>query len=190
MLIANNSSSNKSVEEVKRAIMDFPHVYIRHLIYKKNGEKMEAFKKAFDESTGEVIVWCDGDTYVEKYSLGKLVRHFKDPVIGSVTGFIRIKNWNTNLLTMIQSVRYNCGFQQLYSFHNLLRSIYCLPRGFSAYKRSIVESFFTNRSNIKPTLSEDRHLAQLILENGYKMYFDKDALCYTEVPDTWRRYIN
>jgi cellulose synthase/poly-beta-1,6-N-acetylglucosamine synthase-like glycosyltransferase len=185
IFIANDSSSNKLVEEVKRAIMDFPHVYIQHMIIMKNGEKRHAFKKAFDESTGEVIVRCDGGTYVEKDSLGNLVRHLKEPEICCVTGVIRIKNWNKNLLTRIQSFRYNCGFQQLYSFSNLLTHARC----FSAYNRSIIEGYISNRGNTNRSLSEDRDLAQFIIENGFKMYFVKDAFCYTEAPDTWSSYL-
>ena len=189
ILIANDESEDRTVNEVRRAIIDFPNVYIRHLRYEKNGGKRQVIRKAFDESTGEVIVRCDADTYLDKDSIGKLVSHLKDREIGGVTGFTRVKNWKTNIVTKIQRVRYNYAYQQLYSFHNLLGSIYCLPGCFSAYCRSAIEPFIVQWGETKPTLSEDRHMAHLLLENGYKTLFVKDALSYTDVPDTWKSYL-
>ena len=189
IIIANDGSYDKTVQEIRRAIMDFPGTYVKHLAYRKNGGKRTVLRKALSEATGEVIVRCDADTYVRKDSLRLLVSHLKDGRVGGVTGRTYVKNDDDNIITKMQYVRYNYGFQQLYPFHNLLGSVFCLPGCFSAYNREAIEQVVDEWASTKPSLSEDRHLCHLLLEKGYKPKYVKDAACDTVVPNTLKGYV-
>ena len=189
ILIANDGSKDNTIREIRRAIMNFPDVYIRHLSYPKNGGKRTVIKKALSEATGEVIVRCDADTYVRQDSISILVSHLKDETVGGVTGRTYVKNEDENLITKIQRVRYNYGFQQLYPFHNLLGAVLCLPGCFSAYTRDAFEQMVDDWADTKPSLSEDRHLCHMLLERGYRPKYVKDAACDTVVPNTLKAYV-
>jgi len=189
IIIANDGSYDNTVKEIRRAIMDFPDTYVKHLPYKKNGGKRKVIRKALSEATGEVIVRCDADTYVRKDSIGLLVSHLKDKNVGGVTGRTYVKNDDDNIITKMQYVRYNYGFQQLYPFHNLLGSVFCLPGCFSAYDREAIEQVVDDWASTKPSLSEDRHLCHMLLERGYKPKYVKDAACDTVVPNTLKGYV-
>lgn len=189
VIIANDGSVDDTVDEIRRAIIDFPYVYIKHLNYPENGGKRAAIWRAFQESTGEVIVRGDADTFIDRGSLRKIVTPLQEPEIKGVTGRIYVKNEKTSHLTKIQKVRYNYAFQQLYPFQNLLGSLLCLPGCFSAYSRSAIEPFMKAWAETKPGLSEDRQLAHLLLENGHRTMFVKEAVCHTRVPEDLRGYI-
>ena len=189
ILIANDGSKDNTIQEIRRAILDFPDVYIRHLSYPKNGGKRTVIRKAVGEATGEVLVRCDADTFVRKDSIGLLVSHLEDGRIGGVTGRTYVKNEDENLITKMQKVRYNYGFQQLYPFHNLLGNVFCLPGCFSAYSRDAIEQVVDDWASTKPSLSEDRHLCHMLLERGYTPKYIKDAACDTVVPNTLKGYV-
>ena len=189
IIIANDGSYDNTVQEIRRAIIDFPDTYIKHLLYTKNDGKRKVIRKALSEATGEVIVRCDADTYVRKDSIGSLVSHLKDGRVGGVTGRTYVKNDDDNIITKMQYVRYNYGFQQLYPFHNILGSVFCLPGCFSAYNRKAIEGVIDDWASTKPSLSEDRHLCHMLLEKGYSPKYVKDAACDTVVPNTLKGYV-
>lgn len=189
ILIANDGSKDNTVQEIRRAIIDFPDTYIRHLSYPKNGGKRTVIRKAVSEATGEAVVRCDADTFVRKDSIGLLVSHLKDGQVGGVTGRTYVKNEDDNLITKMQKVRYNYGFQQLYPFHNLLGNVFCLPGCFSAYSKDALEQVIDDWASTKPSLSEDRHLCHMLLERGYKPKYVKNAACDTVVPNTLLGYV-
>jgi hyaluronan synthase len=74
----------------------------------------------------------------------------------------------------------------------MVNTVMCTPGALSAYKRSVVirvlrewldQTFLGRPANI----GEDRALTNLILREGYKVLFQKNAVVYTEVPV---KYIN
>jgi cellulose synthase/poly-beta-1,6-N-acetylglucosamine synthase-like glycosyltransferase len=188
LIIANDGSTDGTTNEIRRAIMDFPHTYIKHLYYPQNQGKRKIIQAAFHESTGRILVRADSDTTLEEDSIRRIVEPLQDPETKGVTGRVYVQNHTGNLWTRIQKVRYNYAFQQLYSFQNLLGSILCLPGCFSAYSRDALELLIDCWAETKPTLSEDRQMTHLLLENGYKTVFVKQAICHTKVPNSFKGY--
>ena len=188
IIIANDGSTDSTTNEIRRAIMDFPYAYIKHLYYPRNQGKRKIIQAAFHESTGSILVRADSDTTLEEDSLRRIVEPLQYSKTKGVTGRVYVQNHTGNLWTRIQKVRYNYAFQQLYSFQNLLGSILCLPGCFSAYSREALEPLIDVWAETKPTLSEDRQMTHLLLENGYKTVFVKQAICHTTVPDSFKGY--
>jgi hyaluronan synthase len=168
--------------------MEYPQTYIKHLYYPENRGKRKIIRAAFQESTGGIVVRADSDTTLEKDSLRRIIQPLQDPETKGVTGRVYVQNNKGNLWTRIQKVRYNYAFQQLYSFQNLLGSILCLPGCFSAYSRDALDPLIDGWAETKPTLSEDRQMTHLLLENGYKTVFVKQAICHTMVPECFKGY--
>lgn len=52
--------------------------------------KVNALAEAFQVCDGDILVLSDANTYYRPDAIRKLVRHFKDPAIGVVTGDVRI----------------------------------------------------------------------------------------------------
>ena len=55
---------------------------------------------------GEIIVGLDADTVFDSDLISNLAQRFEDPNVGVVAGNVTAGNWDTNLLTRLQSLEY------------------------------------------------------------------------------------
>lgn len=161
----------------------------------ENKGKREAQKIAFDKSTSEFFVTIDSDTQIEvPNGIKDIVKQFKNPKVGAVTGDIRVANKRKNFLTRLISYRYWTAFNQERAAQSLFDVLLCCSGPFSAYRKSVVDKVkdkyvsqrFLGR---KCTFGDDRHLTNLVLEEGYKVRFDNRAVAYTYVPENIRAYL-
>ncbi|MBD3171172.1 glycosyltransferase [Candidatus Bathyarchaeota archaeon] len=188
VIVANDGSTDNTVEEIKRAIDDFPDTRIRLLSHYPNKGKRYTISNAIRQTRGNIIARADADTFIHVDATQKLVWHFCDEEIGGVTGWTKVRNLKENWLTRMQGVRYNIGFKLLYPFHNLLGSIFCLPGSFTAYRRSILERVIDQWEVTVPKYSEDRQMAHLIMEAGLKTKYVREAVVETIVPSNMLSY--
>jgi cellulose synthase/poly-beta-1,6-N-acetylglucosamine synthase-like glycosyltransferase len=189
IVVANDGSTDNTEAEIRRIILDYRETNIRLLSHFPNRGKRYTINNAVKQTRGDIIARADADTFVHSDALIKLVQHFQDEEIGGVTGWTKVKNRDQNMVTKLQEVRYNIGFKLLYPFHNLLGSVFCLPGSFTAYRRTIVENVIDEWSITVPKYSEDRQMAHLIMESGFKTQYASEAVCETIVPDTFRGYL-
>jgi cellulose synthase/poly-beta-1,6-N-acetylglucosamine synthase-like glycosyltransferase len=70
----------------------------------------------------------------------------------------------------------------------------CCSGCLAAYRRDLMDAIiddFVNQTFMgeKCTYSEDRHLTNLVLKNGYKVVFQPEAISYTNTPHTLRGFL-
>lgn len=194
IIIVDDGSSNFD-ELNEKVYKKFNHGRLRLIRSKKNVGKRNAQKLAFDEAKGDIIVTVDSDTILRSSTiLNKIIRRFKDPKVGAVTGDVQVENKNKNLLTRMIGYRYWTAFHQERAAQSYFSVMMCCSGPFSAYRRDILEKVkeryvsqvFLGRTC---TFGDDRHLTNLILEDGWKAVFDHEASVYTHVPENLRDYI-
>lgn len=71
------------------------------------GGKSKALNICLSRVRGEIVVFSDANTFVQKDSVRKLVRHFADPKIGCVSGRLKFRPVEGNPLGMIESRFWN-----------------------------------------------------------------------------------
>jgi len=71
------------------------------------GGKSKALNICLPKARGEIVVFSDANTFVQKDTVRKLVRHFADPKIGCVSGRLRFRPVKGNPLGMIESRFWN-----------------------------------------------------------------------------------
>lgn len=187
---------SKSARELDQKVYKkYNHGRLRTIMVNKNVGKRSAQKRAFDVAKGEIIVTVDSDTILHsKKAIEKIVRRFKDPEIGAVTGDIRVENKSQNILTKLIGYRYWTAFNQERAAQSFYYVMMCCSGPFSAYRKSIIDKVkrkYVNQNFLgkKCTFGDDRHLTNLVLENGWQVVFDNTAHVYTYVPDTISKYI-
>jgi cellulose synthase/poly-beta-1,6-N-acetylglucosamine synthase-like glycosyltransferase len=85
LVIISDASSDKTDEIVKEHIPHAKRKIVFHRQNKRSG-KLSALNKASELATGDLLVFTDANTHIEKNSLKKLIAPFIDPSIGCVAG--------------------------------------------------------------------------------------------------------
>lgn len=162
----------------------------------KNQGKRHAQKTAFDQLAGQVdiFVTVDSDTVCAPDAVRNIVRKFEDPQTGATTGIILVKNNKTNILTKVIGLRYWFAFELERAAQSVWGSVLCCSGPMAAYRAELIEEFKEDYINqifmgIKCTYGDDRHLTNLILRRGFKVFFEPRAVVWTVAPDTVKGWV-
>lgn len=161
----------------------------------KRSAQVEALKQmARDGFKPEIVVTIDSDTIIEMGGLANIVQYFKDEKIGAVSGNVLAENKDVNILTKLINYRYWMAFNQERAAQSMFSVLMCCSGPFSAYRGRVIrgladkyvkQSFFGKRC----TYGDDRHLTNLVLEEGWKVVYASDAKAKTHVPTTIKTYL-
>lgn len=159
-----------------------------------NRGKRIAQDAAVRRGRGELVVTMDSDTSVAPDAIRRLVAAFTEDEIGAVTGDVRVRNLDHNLLTRLIDERYRLLFEQERAAQGMVGAVLCCSGPFSAYRRPVLEKVwheylaqtFAGRTCVA---GDDIHLTNLVLANGYRSLYEPTAKALTIVPTTLRGYL-
>lgn len=191
ILAFDDCSKDDSFGWIKKAAEDFPNVIAKRNMH--NQGKAHTVLDAASIATGEIIVGVDSDCYFDPNAIRELMACFSEPNIAAVGGRVGVSNPNENWLTRFQSVSYALSFLVIKSTENIFRKIQCLSGPLVAIRRKCFEEVrpeieTRNFLGIRITNGEDRALTQMLLRAGYDTYLNKDAVCWTTVPNKIGQY--
>jgi|GEM_PF-56600 len=162
---------------------------IRFIHQKVNGGKPAALNAAFKLSKGQFILHMDGDTIIWQDAIAQLVKPFRDPRVGAVSGNIRILNDWESFWTGFQALEYGMTIsvhRRFLDFANLLEIV---SGAFGAYRRDILDAVL----GADPETGEDLDLTLKARKMGYRIAFAPKAIALTEAPAKierlWRQRI-
>jgi hyaluronan synthase len=174
---------------IQRAQRRYPHL-VRPIRFAANRGKKEGLYAGFTKGRGEVFVTIDSDSLIAPEALRHLVAPLlQDGRIGAVAGNVKVYNRNQSLMGKMQGVRF-VNLDYLRASQSLYRAVVCTPGSLSAYRRSALMPHL--RAWRRQTFlgapchhSEDRALTNFILRAGHYTYYQRTALVYTLVPETY-----
>ena len=158
----------------------------------ENKGKRHALYRGFHLGTGEVFVTVDSDSIVKPDTLRNLVSPFVvDAECGAVAGNIRVLNTKKALLPKMLDVSFVLSFEFVRSAESSLNSVLCTPGALAAYRRTAVFACLPEWINQtfmgKPSdIGEDRAMTNMILKQGHKVLFQRNAFAYTNVPENYK----
>ena len=147
--------------------------------FSENKGKREALhyavKNLIDDDV-EFVVTIDSDTVLEGDALIRVVEPLKSPRIGAATGNVLLLNESQNLLTRMIGTYYWVGLNIYKQAQSVIRSVVCCSGCLAAYRapllREIIDEFASQRFlGERCTHSEDRHLTNLVLREGYDVVY-------------------
>ena len=156
-----------------------------------NQGKRHALYRGFHVGTGDVFVTVDSDSIVKPNTLRNLVSPFiVDEDCGAVAGNIRVLNTKKALLPKMLDVSFVLSFEFVRSAESSLNSVLCTPGALAAYRRAAVFACLPEWINQtfmgKPSdIGEDRAMTNMILKQGHKVLFQRNAFAYTNVPEDY-----
>lgn len=136
---------------------------------------------AFHASTGEIVFVMDSDTTFDRDSIRKIVEHFEDPEVGAVSGNLRPRNYDDNLLTRLQDCEYTQGISLARVWLSKLGFLFIVSGAFGAYRRELIERVGGWDA---PSVGEDADMTMKARKLGYKIKFSSEAVAMTDVPNT------
>ncbi len=131
------------------------------------------------------MVTIDSDTILEPDAVTYLVARLADPKVGAVTGDVRAIR--QNFLTTLIDARYWTAFNQERAAQSLFGTVLCCSGPLAAYRNTLVqrvkEEYITEKFlGDYCTYGDDRHLTNLVLEQGYTVHYERKAKARTYVP--------
>lgn len=150
-----------------------------------SGKKARAVNYGLMHVKGEIIITVDADTLLERSSLRNIIHHFNDPNVGAVSGNVKVLN-QVNLLTKLQAYEYLISMEMGRRFQAAIRTLMIIPGAFGAIRKRVLSSIGVFDPD---TLTEDFDVTIKLHKTRFKIKFAADAICWTQVPETWREWI-
>jgi cellulose synthase/poly-beta-1,6-N-acetylglucosamine synthase-like glycosyltransferase/peptidoglycan/xylan/chitin deacetylase (PgdA/CDA1 family)/spore germination protein YaaH len=145
---------------------------------KPNGGKADALNYALERLDEEIYVGIDADGVIAHDAIARLVPHFANPKIGAVAGNAKVGN-RVNLWTRWQALEYITSQNFERRALDLFDVVMVVPGAIGAWRTAPVKAGGGYHSN---TVAEDADLTMNLLEQGYSVIYEDQALAFTEAP--------
>ncbi len=192
IIAINDGSTDNTLEEMLRAQREAhkKKIAMRVINWAKNRGKRHGMAEGVRKGKGEIILFIDSDSFLERSTIKDLVKYFRDPTIAAVAGHADVYNHGTNILTKMQTVRYYIAFKAYKSAEAIFGSVVCCSGCCSAYRKSyvlpIIDEWLNQRFlGVECTYGDDRALTNFLIKD-YKAVYAPEARVETVVPDNWR----
>jgi cellulose synthase/poly-beta-1,6-N-acetylglucosamine synthase-like glycosyltransferase/peptidoglycan/xylan/chitin deacetylase (PgdA/CDA1 family)/spore germination protein YaaH len=148
------------------------------VLTKPNGGKAEALNFALRQTDEEVYIGIDADGVIAHDAVGRLVCHFANPRIGAVAGNAKVGN-RVNLWTRWQALEYITSQNFERRALDLFDVVMVVPGAIGAWRTAAVKA---GGGYHPDTVAEDADLTMNLLEQGYSVIYEDQALAFTEAP--------
>jgi len=181
-IIIVNDGSSDNTNEVAESLVGYRkgrygEVKIS-LINKPNGGKAKALNAGIRFSKAEIVLCMDGDSQLSEDSLLLSVRHFANSQIGAVAGNVKVMN-RGKFFTDLQALEYIEGLNMARSAQSFINLVNIIPGPVGLFRKKAVEEAGYYSSD---TFAEDADMTLKLLANGWKIYYEQNAVSYTEAP--------
>jgi len=158
----------------------------------ENKGKRHALYRGFHLATGDVFITVDSDSIVKKDTLRNMASPFvNNDECGAVAGNVRVLNNKKALIPKMLNVSFAFSFEFVRSAQSVLGSVLCTPGALAAYRKDAVlnclPEWINQTFNGQPSdIGEDRAMTNMILKQGYKVLFQRNAFVYTNIPERYK----
>jgi len=148
------------------------------ILTKPNGGKADALNFALAQTDEEIYVGIDADGVIAHDAIARLVPHFANPHIGAVAGNAKVGN-RVNLWTRWQALEYITSQNFERRALDLFDVVMVVPGAIGAWRTAAVK---VGGAYHPDTVAEDADLTMSLLEQGYAVIYEDQALAFTEAP--------
>ena len=191
IICIDDGSRDDTWHYIRRARQRHPHL-IQAIRFPKNRGKREALYAGFLQGRGDYFVTVDSDSVIEPGTLKQILAPLlQNPKIGAVAGNVKVYNRSRNLLTRMLWVRFVLSFDFLRASQSMYGFVFCTPGALSAYRREAIFPILDEWRHqtflgVRCTIGEDRAFTNLVLRQGYDTVYQRRAVVYTTVPESYR----
>ena len=149
------------------------------------GGKSAAMNLAERWASGDIIVNVDCDCSFHRHAIRNIMTLFDDPAIGAVSGNILVRNGTRSLIATFQEIEYLISLSLSKQAQAIFDQVTCVSGAFSAFRRQALKQV----SGFDAGSGEDLDLTLRLRKAGWRIGFAPRAICYTDVPVTFRTLV-
>ena len=188
---AKNRETLEAAKRLEGYVADRPQRILKVVPKWQRGGRVSSINTGLKMANGEIVTVLDGDTSFDNNMVERATRHFADPGVVAVAGNLRVRNWDASLVTRHQAIEYILSIYLAkigLSEFNVLNNV---SGAFGIFRKSFVEKIGGWNSGT----AEDMDMT-LRIKNYFgrhkelRILFEPEAIGHTDVPDTWRGYLN
>lgn len=158
---------------------------IRFFSFETRQGKSAALTYGCRVAHGQIFVFMDADTTLDRGALLRIVQPFRDDRIGAVCGNVGVRNPWTNMLTRMQAMEYLIAITVGRQFRAHMGILGIVSGAFGAFRRELIERIGWH----EPGPGNDSDLTIRIRKLGKQIAFAPDATCLTTVPEHLSRWV-
>lgn len=191
IICIDDGSTDDTWTYLERAQRRHPGI-IKTIRFPRNRGKKEGLYAGFTHGRGEYFVTIDSDSIIRPDTVRQIIAPMlRDPQVGAVAGNVKVFNRARSLMARMLAVRFVLAFDFLRASQSVYGCVTCTPGALSAYRAGILkpilekwrqQTFMGQPANI----GEDRALTNFVLRQGYFTVYQRSALVYTVVPESYR----
>jgi cellulose synthase/poly-beta-1,6-N-acetylglucosamine synthase-like glycosyltransferase len=179
IILVNDGSTDRTEKVVSRAFQSLKYAD-GNLLTIPNSGKGFALAYGLQKTSGEVIFRTDADSIIDENALTPIMKHFADPQVGAVCGWVfplpEAKGiWANAQRLMYAKAAYTKMAQA--EFDSLL----VMPGPTGAFRRQALIQAGGWTDNI---FGEDGEITNKVARYGYREVYDPKSIVYSEVPET------
>lgn len=135
----------------------------------------------------DIVVLVDSDTIWTDSTLDELVKPFADPTVGGATTKQRVLDPRRSFFTRWADWMESSRAHYALPAQSALGYVGCLPGRTIAFRRTILETVMDDFMSatflgVHLEVSDDRHLTNLALKEGWRTVYQSTSLVYTDAP--------
>jgi len=188
IIVIDDGSTDDSLNIARTTADDLQRerLHVRVLAMPKNGGKAAALNYGLAQSTSELVATVDGDSWLYRSALRRLIDRFMSDPRGTVAvaGAVFVRNSRKNLLCKMQEWDYFHGIAAVKRMQSMYHGTLVAQGAFSVYTRSVLESV----GGWPECVGEDIVVSWSILEQGHRIGYCEDACLFTNVPETVKQF--
>ncbi len=175
-LIGSDGSSDRTVQIANK----FSQIKNLKVFDLPRGGKVNVLNFLLKRATSEILVFSDANTMFDPQAIKKLVRNFADQRIGCVSGQVRL-NLNAD---SGQGAKSESAY---WKYENLIKTLESKTGRLSGANGAIyaIRNGLMNQIR-KGIINDDFYVSTLVLQLGFDVILDKDAIAYEEPNDDFK----
>lgn len=131
---------------------------------------------------GGILVSTDGDVVVEKNALSEIVKKFKDPAVGCLTGRVVSANPINNMLGYWSHLLADAGAHMVRKEADEKDNFIECSGYLFAFRNNVIE-------NIPLDVAEDTYIPYVFYSKGYKIRYAEKALVFVKNPNNFKDWL-
>lgn len=162
--------SDGSSDNTNQLIEQFAPPNLKFFPFAENRGKSKVLTDLVASAQGEILVFSDANTIFNPHAITTLVHHFSQSNVGAVCGRLILINPNGNIG--------GWGEAKYWKYENIIKKL----EGEVSSTIGATGGIYAIRRDLFPTLPVDRQISDdlvislLIIERGYKVLFEKEAI--------------